>query len=42
MNIYHIYSRVYDEVRNASNGKQNPMLLAPWTSPPLVVRNLAP
>jgi WD40 repeat protein len=40
MHIHHIYTRVYDEVRNESKGKQNPMLLAPWTMPPVVIRNV--
>lgn len=40
MNIDHLSTRVKDLVRNESKGKQNPVLLAPWSSPPLVIRRI--
>jgi len=40
MNIDHLSTRVKDIVRNESRGKQNPVLLAPWSSPPLVIRRV--
>gem|GEM_PF-3441204 len=37
---HHIYSVVFSEVRKATNGKQNPFLNMPWTTPPLVLREV--
>jgi WD40 repeat protein len=38
MHVVHVYGKVIDLVRKESNGKQNPVLLAPWTMPPLILR----
>jgi len=40
MNVRHLYTRVEDLVRNGSKGKQNPVLLAPWSTPPIVIRRI--
>ena len=40
MNVDHLATRVKDIVRNKSEGRQHPVLLAPWSSPPLVIRNI--
>jgi hypothetical protein len=40
MHVVHVYGKVIDLVRKESNGKQNPVLLVPWTMPPLVLRNV--
>ncbi len=37
---HHIYSVVFSEVRRATNGKQNPFLNMPWTSPPIALRDV--
>jgi hypothetical protein len=40
MHVYHLYSKVIDLVRKDSGGKQHPLLLTPWTMPPLVLRKV--
>jgi WD40 repeat protein len=40
MNVQHAYVKVLDLVSRASNGQQTPVLLAPWTRPPLVLRKV--
>jgi hypothetical protein len=40
MRVSHLYAKVYDLVWKDSKGKQNPMLLSPWTMPPLVIRKI--
>jgi len=40
MNIRHLHTRVEALVLNASKGKQNPVLLAPYSMPPLVLRRV--
>lgn len=37
---HHVYSVVFSEVRRATNGRQNPFLSAPWTAPPLALRDV--
>jgi len=38
--VHHVYSVVYAEVRQASNGKQNPFLNMPTTMPPVTLREV--
>lgn len=40
MNVHHLYVGVADAVRRASDGKQHPVLFAPWTAQPLVIRTV--
>ncbi len=40
MNVQHAYVKVLDMVSTESKGKQTPVLLAPWTRPPLVLRKV--
>ena len=40
MNVRHWHLRAEDLVRDMSKGKQNPVLLAPWSMPPLVIRKV--
>lgn len=40
LDVHHLYRVAYSEVRKATNGKQNPFLNMPCTSPPLVVRQV--
>lgn len=38
--VHHVYSVIYSEVRQASNGKQNPFLNMPTTMPPVTLREV--
>jgi WD40 repeat protein len=38
--VHHLYSVAFSEVRRATNGKQNPFLNMPWTSPPIALREV--
>jgi WD40 repeat protein len=38
--VHHLYSVAFSEVRKATNGKQNPFLNMPWTSPPIPIREV--
>jgi len=40
MNVRHLHLRAEDIVRDESKGKQNPVLLAPWSAPPIVIRKV--
>jgi WD40 repeat protein len=40
MHVHHVYSKVIDRVLKESSGKQHPLLLTPWTMPPLVLRKV--
>lgn len=38
--VHHLYAVTYSEVRKATNGRQNPFLLNPWTVPPMAIREV--
>lgn len=42
MTVQHLYMSVFDDVRLATGGRQNPFLHRPYTAPAFLIRDVAP